>query len=186
MDQLMPFDEINRVSNDVVSFMQEPPALRKQLKGDLIDEILELLILSYMLGNEAANDMLAAAIPISTDDMSRSINKAIDGKTWRDRVDAYIDGGNAAEIIRVIETASHRIYNEGIYDAGISFRQQVWKVWETMMDDRVRDTHQYLQGEKIPLDREYYTYDGDSALYPGGFSLAENNVNCRCRIRLSR
>ena len=54
-----------------------------------------------------------------------------------------------------------------------------------MMDDKVRDTHSYLQSKKVPIGEEFFTYDGDSALYPGGFKSAENNVNCRCFLTYS-
>ena len=59
------------------------------------------------------------------------------------------------------------------------------KQWQTMRDGRVRDTHSYLQSAMVNLDDKFYTFDGDSALYPGGFELPENNVNCRCWIVLA-
>ena len=87
-------------------------------------------------------------------------------------------------ILRVLETEGHRIYNEGGFaragDCGAKYKQ-----WQTMADDKVRDTHSYLSGVKIPIDEKFYTYDGDSALLPSGFELAENNVNCRCWVSYS-
>ena len=87
-------------------------------------------------------------------------------------------------ILRVLDTEGHRIYNEGGFaragDCGAKYKQ-----WQTMADDKVRDTHSYLSGVKIPIDEKFYTYDGDSALLPSGFSLAENNVNCRCWVSYS-
>lgn len=59
------------------------------------------------------------------------------------------------------------------------------KTWVTMLDEKVRDTHQYLEGMTIPLDDEFYTYDGDHAQAPGGFTAAQNNVNCRCQLDIS-
>ena len=59
------------------------------------------------------------------------------------------------------------------------------KTWVTMMDDKVRDTHQYLEGMTVPLDDEFYTYDGDHAQAPGGFTKPENCVNCRCQLDIS-
>ena len=87
-------------------------------------------------------------------------------------------------ILRVLETEGHRIYNEGGYDragdCGAKYKQ-----WQTMADDKVRDSHAYISGEKIPINDLFYTYDGDSALTPGGFDLAENNANCRCWLSYS-
>jgi hypothetical protein len=59
------------------------------------------------------------------------------------------------------------------------------KTWVTMMDDRVRDTHDYLEGETVGIGEDFYTYDGDHASAPGLFELAENNVNCRCELLFS-
>jgi hypothetical protein len=55
-----------------------------------------------------------------------------------------------------------------------------------MQDDRVRDTHDYLEGMVVPFSSRFYTYDGDSADYPGGFTLPENNIGCRCVVEVIR
>jgi uncharacterized protein with gpF-like domain len=60
------------------------------------------------------------------------------------------------------------------------------KRWRTMNDDRVRDTHDYLEGMVVPFSERFYSYDGDSAEYPGGFALPENNINCRCVVEVIR
>lgn len=92
------------------------------------------------------------------------------------------------DIMRIAETDSHRVYNEaGFNTAGEAIKSgavqgQVMKTWLTKNDDRVRDTHQYLEGTKIPYDAEFVTYDGDHAEKPGEFEQASNNVNCRCMI----
>lgn len=59
------------------------------------------------------------------------------------------------------------------------------KTWVTMLDEKVRDTHQYLEGMTVPLDDEFYTYDGDHAQAPGGFTAAQNNCGCRCMLDIS-
>jgi hypothetical protein len=61
----------------------------------------------------------------------------------------------------------------------------VKKRWITAEDDRVRDAHRWLDGIAVPLDEKFYV-DGDSAYAPGGFSLPELNVNCRCELVLFR
>lgn len=60
--------------------------------------------------------------------------------------------------------------------------QVVEKVWATMEDERVRTTHEFLDGVGVPLDTLFFTIDNDSARYPGDFTKAENNTNCRCVI----
>lgn len=87
--------------------------------------------------------------------------------------------------MRVAETDSTRIYNTGVVDGGkASGVKGVKKQWVTMDDDRVRSTHEYLQGMVVPLEDDFYTYDGDHAPAPGLFSDPSNVVNCRCTLIL--
>lgn len=199
----MPFDELSVVSERIKADFQLTPEQRKAVKEDRMDEILELLILSYLYGNEAANDMLyrtevetrmqsetetARIVPIDTDSMNSSVYRDIAGENWEQRVSDYYDSedGTADDVIRVLDTDSHRIYNDAIEDVGERSSGRIYKTWETMLDDRVRDTHEWLQSVRVPLNERFYTYDGDSARYPGDFTLPQNNINCRCRISLSR
>lgn len=85
---------------------------------------------------------------------------------------------------RMIEAEANRCFNSGVIEAGKG--ENVTKTWETMGDEKVRDTHWFLEGKTIPFDEEFITYDGDSAQAPGMFELAENNVNCRCFISLRK
>lgn len=203
MDRLMPFDELSVVSERIKADFQLTPEQRKAVKEDRMDEILELLILSYLYGNEAANDMLyrteietrmqsetetVRIVPIDTDSMNGSVYRDIAGENWEQRVSDYYDSedGTADDVIRVLDTDSHRIYNDAIEDVGERSSGRIYKTWETMLDDRVRDTHEWLQSVRVPLNERFYTYDGDSARYPGDFTLPQNNINCRCRISLSR
>ena len=76
-----------------------------------------------------------------------------------------------------------------VYDGGRDYIDNggfgVSKNWITVRDDKVRETHSYLEGQSVPLEEEFFTFDGDHAAYPGGFTKAENNVNCRCIVRLT-
>lgn len=90
----------------------------------------------------------------------------------------------------VAETETHRAINTGGLDGAEDYQKShpnvtVMKTWVTMGDDRVRDTHDYLEGATIPISARFYSYSGDSALYPGDFMTAEENCNCRCLIRYS-
>lgn len=199
----MPFDELSVMSERIKADFQLTPEQRKAVKEDRMDEILELLILSYLYGNEAANDMLYRTeietrmqsetetiriVPIDTDSMNGSVYRDIAGENWEQRVSDYYDSedGTADDVIRVLDTDSHRIYNDAIEDVGERSSGRIYKTWETMLDDRVRDTHEWLQSVRVPLNERFYTFDGDSARYPGDFTLPQNNINCRCRISLSR
>ena len=104
-----------------------------------------------------------------------------------DRIREQLDEDSLDGILRIIDTEAHRDYNTAVVDAGVrSGEPSLKKQWNTMMDNRVRDEHQYLEGSVVGIDDYFYTYDGDYALAPGGFETPENNVNCRCWITLSR
>lgn len=211
MDRLLPEDELSVIRQEINADFAMTPEERKKRKEDRIDEILELLILSYMYGNEAANDMLFGSdfveslgfdpedfgmncdgtertIPINVESMNESVYTKVADKDWVQRVEEYYDSdsGTADDVYRVVDTDTHRVYNDAISNVGERADGTVYKAWVTMKDDRVRDTHEYLEGMRVPMDSRFYTYDGDSARYPGDFADPSNNCNCRCRIVLSR
>ena len=132
-----------------------------------------------MMGNAAGCLDIDRPIPVSETRLSEVIYKKIDGKTFADRIAEYDD---AEKIKRVIETETHRCYNEGIQE--VAEESKAYKTWATMLDDKVRETHQYLEGVTVPWDDYFYTFDGDKALFPGGFEKAENCCGCRCEVYL--
>lgn len=197
-DRLPPFEQLETLRSELEDDFSGGIEERKRNKKRRIDEILEMLIIAYMFGNESGNYMLSGEtaptqddeelpIPIRVDSMNGSIFRKIADKTWEERVSEYLDDetGTVDEIIRVVDTDLNRVYNDSILDVGERADGTVMKTWQTMEDDRVRDTHSPLQSVKIPVDARFYAWDGDSARYPGDFTLPQNNVNCRCRISLS-
>ena len=123
--------------------------------------------------------------PPSLDDVMKVIDKKIAGETWRERVkDWFANGGSVDDIIRIAETETHRIANTAALDAAKE-AGATEKTWLTMIDDRVRSTHEYLEGMTVDIDEDFYTYDGDHASAPGLFELAQNNINCRCELIFS-
>ena len=218
MDRLPPFDQLAVLRSELESDFAAGPEERKRRKRDRIDEILEMLIMAYMFGNESANTMLFGPdivdtidpdepnrpVRIDVDDMNKSVFKDIAGKDWEQRVSEYYDSdsGTVDDVIRVVDTDMNRIYNDSVLDVGEKANSgrvewtnedvpapdpngKVMKTWVTMADDRVRDTHDYLEGTSVPVDSRFYTFDNDYARYPGDFQLPQNNINCRCRISLS-
>ncbi|MBQ5374657.1 MAG: hypothetical protein IIU51_08925 [Bacteroidaceae bacterium] len=134
MDRLPPFDELEAFRSELEQDFQLPPEERKRRKKDRIDEILEMLIMAYMFGNESANTMLFGPdivdtidpdepnrpVRIDVDDMEKSVFKDIAGKDWEQRVSEYYDSdtGTADDVVRVIDTDMNRIYNDSVLDVG--------------------------------------------------------------------
>ena len=105
------------------------------------------------------------------------------GETTSDIYDKDIT--DREKLQRMIEAEANRCFNSGVIEA-VRGVKGVMKTWETMGDERVRETHEYLEGMTIPFDEEFVTIGGDSAMAPGMFSDAENNVNCRCWISATK
>ena len=156
--------------------------------NQVVDDVLSFLIHAYTLGMEHASMMLAYELSVDVDKMREAIYKMIEGKTFVDRVIDHILADDLSGLRVLVESEFHRVYNAAVLHGGQEFVDNgnfgVTKNWYTVKDDRVRETHKYLEGESIPLEEEFFTFDGDHAPYPGGFTRAENNVNCRCIVQL--
>ena len=120
------------------------------------------------------------------DALEDALYTSIDGKTFEQRVQEYVLAQDMAGLSVVAASEYHRLYNAGAYDGAQQFvRTQglgITKRWVTVRDDRVRETHRYLEGMSVDVDEEFYTSDGDHAPYPGAFRKAKNNVGCRCIV----
>ena len=209
---LMPFDELNVFTEMVKDYKQQPHTLREKerLYADIEDYIEWLLVEAYVYGNvQAVYDLRLDADPATLVDktaMFAEINREIAGKTYKQRIQEYLDEENSTveDFLRVAETDMTRVYNAGVLNgadksglvgvpggtsgtSGISTANGIGGVkkrWITIRDDRVRETHDYLEGMIVPYNEDFYTYDGDHARAPGLFSLPENNINCRCTLEL--
>ena len=187
MASILPFDEMNRFDSEIRErYGKETLQKRdKREEEDIIDELLDLFLLAYAMGNSVTNDNLSSDYAPSVDDVMKVVDAKVAGKTWRERVEDYFaNGGTGEDIARIADTEMHRIANTAALDTA-KYAGARNKTWVTMLDDRVRDTHDYLEGETVGIDEDFYTYDGDHASAPGLFELAENNVNCRCELLFS-
>ena len=80
------------------------------------------------------------------------------------------------------QTEGHRVQQqsqmktlEKAKDAGAD----VVKQWDSTLDSRTREDHQKLDGQIRELD-EPFDVNGCKAMYPGGFGIASEDINCRC------
>lgn len=153
---------------------------------DFLDYVLTMLVMAYENGYNTTSEMTGLNVAdLDIIKLEEALDKKVDGKTYEDRIRTYLKDvdNNEEEIARVVETEYHRIFNEGGFDRAKEIENEgypIRKIWETMQDGKVRPTHEYLQNDGVELDEYFFTFDGDSALAPGGFAMAENNVGCRC------
>ena len=181
----MPFDELNILETTIGAIKEADPEELKRNRDYYIDEITDFFVLSYVYGSNEAGRQLYAEIMPDIEDIQKALEKRIDGKDYKDRLNEYFDSGTSADINRVLETDMHRIFNTGLWDTAIK-NGATHKTWQTMNDERVRDTHQYLQGVTIPIEAEFYSFRGGKTMYPGQWGIAEEDCNCRCWVTFSR
>lgn len=172
----MSFDELNTLKEKVE--MGVMPV------NKLEDEFEDLLIDLYLLGVEEVNDLIDADITPKSEALREAMFRKFDDKDFRDRLREY--SGNIPETLRVLDTDAHRVYQAGKFDTAIESKRKLYKTWVTMKDPKVRDTHDYLEGMKKPIDEDFYTYNGDHAPYPSAFGVPEEDVNCRCDIEITK
>ena len=179
---VMPFDELNTFKASLPAHFENGKIKSKEDLDEILDMLEDLFLLAYANGVASSNYSLSFDYVPSLDDVMQTVNRTIAGKTWRERVTEYYgNGGTIADIERIADTETHRDTNAGAYDAAVAGGATV-KIWHTMEDDRVRDTHVWLDGVSAPVDGEFYNYKGESTMYPGQWGIAEEDVNCRCWV----
>ena len=185
MTSILPFDELNRFVEKVNVTYGNGTLQQTDEYEDIIDELLDLFLLAYAMGNEVTNQNLSFNWMPPVDDVMKVVDEKVAGKTWKERVKEYFaNGGTGADIARIAETETHRISNTAALDTAKRAGAKT-KTWATMLDDRVREQHEWLEGVTVGINEDFYTDDGDHAPAPGLFALAENNVNCRCELIFS-
>lgn len=203
-DNLPAFDELNNIRTKLSSMVGEMTTEGRFDRKRLEDTIFELITMGYAYGIEVAGLDLEQDIPLRYERMTDTAWAKTAGETFADRVQTHINEAESAlaledpeavakrltdQLAVVAETETHRSMNTGVMDGAEEFldenpQRTIYKQWRTMLDDRVRETHDFLEGATVPVDARFYTNDGDSARFPGDFMLVENNANCRCLIRL--
>ena len=89
----------------------------------------------------------------------------------------------------IARTESHRAREMGnmaatIEAAGMGINMM--RRWLATLDGRTRDTHGAMDGQEIPVfdDNGEFAFfkspTGATALYPGGFGIAAEDIRCRC------
>lgn len=177
------FDELHRLGAELsVSGEEEynklPPEEKRRRKERFWDCLWDWLIDGWAAG------LLFVGEDKDIPDLTHILNHVYPREvTTSDLYNKDISNPEAFQ--RFLEAEANRCFNEGVIEAGRGTRGLL-KTWETMEDEKVRDSHWILQSETIPFDEEFVTFGGDSALAPGMFQEANNNVACRCWLSLKK
>jgi len=108
----------------------------------------------------------------SYDKMARRIKDTLDG--------------DATKAMRVVRTEGHRNSNQGRL-ASIEHAQtkgvDVIMEWRAAFDDRTRDTHAHMDGQRRKVGENFVSPSGAEGPAPGMLGRASEDVNCRCTLR---
>lgn len=93
-------------------------------------------------------------------------------------------GTSLARMYTIARTEGHRVTSESEMDcmqAAKGKGADVVKEWISTLDSVTRQTHVELDGQVRELE-EYFVIpsSGAMAMYPGGFGIAHEDINCRC------
>ena len=94
-----------------------------------------------------------------------------------------ITGVDFNKTLRIVKTEGHRIQQEATYNVqsqALANGAEIVKTWDSTLDGKTRPTHQALDGQTVGVDDYFISPSGHKALYPGGFGVASEDVNCRC------
>lgn len=86
--------------------------------------------------------------------------------------------------MRIARTEGHRIQVLSANDAQHAAKSkgcEVVKQWDATLDGRTRPLHRVLDGKLAEID-EPFVVDDIEVMYPGGFGIASQDVNCRCAL----
>lgn len=84
----------------------------------------------------------------------------------------------------IARTEGHRVTSESEMDCMTTAKSKgadVVKEWISTLDSVTRKTHVELDGQVRELEEEFVIPStGERAMYPGGFGIAKEDIQCRC------
>ncbi len=95
---------------------------------------------------------------------------------------------NLGRANRIARTESTRVVNQATTESYRTLQAngiQVKKQWLTARDEKVRDSHVTLDGQTVAANENFQLpsqYGGFEASSPASFTVAGENINCRCTV----
>ncbi len=92
----------------------------------------------------------------------------------------------ASKAVRIARTETHRAQIQGSIDSykkGAELGVEFQKVWVATLDDRTRETHAVMDGQKVDKDEKFVLPSGGTTEGPGLSGIGAEDINCRCAIR---
>lgn len=144
----------------------DPKYLTKELRAKRYDTIVEQAIAS---GKPLTRDQIDSLVTRYADNTLR----------YRGETIARTEGLEAL-------MASDYESTKQVIATGAAREKDVSREWDAVGDNRVRDTHREMEGQKVGLDEPFISPSGARLMYPHDRSLgapAQEIIDCRCRVK---
>ena len=84
----------------------------------------------------------------------------------------------------IARTETHRVIETSKNDAMVEVNKEIpqMKIWRNAGDEKVRSTHEAMEGQKVPFNEPFTLPSGAKAMYPGESGIASEDINCRCIV----
>lgn len=118
-------------------------------------------------------------------DVIGAINKGLEnGQTYTQTAKELKKrfGKDINKSVATARTESHRVIETTKFETmeEISKQVKMTKTWHTVKDERVRSSHQSMEGVTIPIDEEFTLPSGNTCLRPSETGDPAEDINCRC------
>lgn len=119
--------------------------------------------------------------------IAKHISRGIATSSLYAHIARNIDGASNIgfnKSMRIARTEGHRIQvlsANDVQHAAKSKGCEVVKQWDATLDGRTRPMHRLLDGKLAEID-EPFVVDDIEVMYPGGFGISSQDVNCRCAL----
>lgn len=142
--------------------------------------------------NSTTQDQIIAAMQTAaalTDEDGGDIDIALKAALAYSLIKAVFNKLRKSRKSLIVESAVLGPYNQGLHDSvqalpdrGVSVKKQ----WVSLRDERVRQAHKGLHGEKVPAGSSFYV-DGIPIRFPKDpLAPPSLTINCRCFLKFGR
>lgn len=98
-----------------------------------------------------------------------------------DRIESVFDEADSSRALTIARTETISSANKAKYTAFVASGVVEGKEWLSVQDGNTRDEHRALDGDIVGIDKSFKV-DNYSTMFPGGFGVAEMDINCRCTV----
>lgn len=118
--------------------------------------------------------------------LQEGVDLGEDTKTLGARVAEVFDFNRTRGVV-IARTEVNRAQNYATYAAQEASNLVSRREWVSTYDERTRDSHVVMNGQIVDMNKPFVMPDGTinagaTALHPGDFMIAEEDINCRCTV----